>query len=101
MDLLTRENSKTTTSMERATMSGKMEEPILVIGNSTRCTAKDYSAGKTEEDTKVTITMTRSTDMECSTGKMEENMMAAGSMENNKDKAPIPLQVEKSRKENG
>jgi len=86
MVVITKENSRIITFMEMVTTNGLMEEPTMVSGNSTKCTAMEYSPGMMEESMRVSTTMTRNKVMVFSHGLMAENMRVDGSMESNTEK---------------
>ena len=94
-------NSKTTRYQVSANTYGQMENSMRVLGNRTRCTAKEYSSGEMVNDMKANLSTTREKELVPLNGKTVEYMMVNGRMANNMEKAYSQVKMAKLKKESG
>ena len=87
--------------MVEASISGLMEEYMMVLGRTIRCTDMASSHGPTEEDTMVNMKKIKNKVRELSDGLMEDSTSVAGSMVNSMDTVSISPLMEAKEKENG
>lgn len=72
--------------MEMESMSGKMDERMMVIGNMEKCMGGGYTYGKMAESMKESTTMIKSMVQENIIGQMAKDLREGGYMEKDKGK---------------
>ena len=100
-EVLSLENLRTTTSMDKEFTRGPMDVDILEPGFSTRCTATEFSLGRTAANTKENTSTTRRQAMESSCGPMVVNTMASGATESSMARAPTSRAKERLKSATG
>lgn len=78
MEVIIKDHGKIISSMDTENMYGKMEEPMMVIGNMEKCMGEEYIFGKMVENTKDNIAMIKSMVQENIIGQMEKDFREDG-----------------------